>query len=206
MAEPALHQIAPYVALRNDVRAGRLDAWADYQAARLVRVIAEEIVRAPARHAEAASPLTADQVFETVPILKDVFKRFGVFVAGTLDDATDVAHSAAFPVVDPLVSVPVSPVGERFIKLTEGRHEIWVRGDKTDWFAFLVGPFTQALVSAEATRIRTCPACSEMFYANRPDQTACSPKHSNLLRQRRFRAPAPDRKKPKQGAKRKRRG
>jgi hypothetical protein len=180
MAELALHPIAPYVALRNDVRAGRLDAVADYQAARLVRAIAEEF-------AEAASPLTPDQVFETARILKDVYIRFGAFVAKTLDEAADVAHSAAFPVVDPFIPVPGSPVGERLIKLTEGRPEIWIPGHKTDWFALLVGLFTQALVTAEAMRIRTCPFCFEMFYAARPDQTACTPEHSNVLRQRRFR-------------------
>jgi hypothetical protein len=209
MPKPALHPISPYIGLRNAVRAGRLDVVAEYQAARLVRVIAEEIARAPARYAEAASPLTADRVFETARILKDTFARFGSYVADNLDAAADVAHSAAFPVVDPFIPVPGSPAGE--IKLTEGRPEIWVPGHKTDWYAFLVGRFTQAFVTAEATRIRTCPVGSEMFYAARPDQTACTPEHSNVLRQRRFRRKmkepaAPAARSGKQGARRKRRG
>jgi hypothetical protein len=199
MPEPALHAIAPYIRLRNDVRAGRLDAVAGYQAARLVRVVAEG-------YAEAASPLTGGQVFETVPILKDTFKRFGVYVAYTLDAAADVAHSAAFPVADPFIPVPGSPVSERLIKLAEGRPETWVPGHKTDWFAFLVDLFTRAFVTAEAARIRTCPVCSEMFYAARPDQTACTPEHSNVLRQRRFRArPEAGRKRRKRGAARQKR-
>jgi hypothetical protein len=182
MEREALHGIALYVALRNRVRGGPVGEKEIEQSAGVTAEGIDAEFRTGRRYVEGAS-LSQDQV----AALKRALAEFIPLVAETLDDIAK-AHGGIFPIVDPLIRVPATPPAKTWLKLSpEGRPEPWTSPSEGDFFATCYAPFARALAEIDASRLRFCPICSEMFYAQKSDMAACSPVHSNALRQRRFR-------------------
>lgn len=196
MASKALHPIQRYLDLRNEVRLGRFaDDWGAPGAAQLVQHIRAEAAGRQ-RYAEGFDETSLKAVEAAVG---DVYRRFGPFVAETLNSIVEARDGTAFPIVLP--EVPLPSVASRVVRLPRsGLPETWVRALAVDYFAVLAGSFTRAITTTDVELLRICPICTQMFYARRPDQVACSPAHANVLRVRRSRAGKRAKVKPAKGS------
>ncbi|MGC1808504.1 MAG: hypothetical protein WA721_01010, partial [Candidatus Binataceae bacterium] len=172
--------------LRNRVRRGlfgeqEISRWA----AQVARAIDGEFRTGPQPRYVERVPLTAKHV----AALKRALAGFVKSVVAALDDIVN-AQGAVFPIGEPFVSVPtkMAPAKPVLMRLAGRGLEPWTEdpGDG-DFLATCYAPFHRALAELDRARLRLCPICDDMFYATKTDTAACTPAHSNALRQRRSR-------------------
>jgi hypothetical protein len=78
----------------------------------------------------------------------------------------------------------------RFSRLsdtTQGKLYIAQQGENKGHLAFRPPVLYASLIGIEATRIRECQICYDIFWAGRKDMWCCSKKCAHVLRQRKYR-------------------